>query len=73
MIIRSGITITFSIGSTTPACRKFIERGVKRYAIVVETEIRPVFENFAELDSTEDEIAVEYFTNVDEAQQWIES
>ena len=52
---------------------QIIDQGVERYAIIVETEIKSVFENFIELDDAEDGIVVEYFTSIEEAQRWIES
>ncbi len=52
---------------------QIMEHGVKRYAIIVESEIRSVFENFVELDDAEVGIVVEYFTSIEEAQRWIES
>lgn len=52
---------------------QIIEHGIKRYAIVVETKIRSVFESFDELDDTDDGILVEYFTDPEEAQRWIDS
>ena len=52
---------------------QIIDHGIKRYAIVVENKVKSVFEDFTDVDEAEDGIVVEYFTNPEEAQRWIES
>jgi hypothetical protein len=50
---------------------KIVDNGILRYAIVVENKIQSIYEDFQDEDDVEDDIAVEYFTDMREAEQWI--
>lgn len=50
---------------------KIIDMGILRYAIVVEKKIQSIYEDFQDEDDVEDDIAVEYFTDLQEAERWI--
>jgi hypothetical protein len=52
---------------------KIVDKGILRYAIVVEKKINSIYEDFQDDDDVEDDIAVEYFTDLQEAEQWIAS
>ena len=50
---------------------KIVDHGILRYAIVVEKKIQSIYEDFQDEDDVEDDIAVEYFTDLQEAENWI--
>jgi len=50
---------------------QIVDFGVKRYAILVKEKVKSMFESFHELDDLEDEIRVEYFADLAEAEKWI--
>ena len=50
---------------------KIVDNGILRYAIVVEKKIQSIYEDFQDEDDVEDDIAVEYFTDLQEAEKWI--
>ncbi|HRG79329.1 MAG TPA: hypothetical protein PL167_06945 [Cyclobacteriaceae bacterium] len=52
---------------------KIVDNGILRYAIVVEKKIQSIYEDFQDEDDVEDDIAVEYFTDLIEAERWIAS
>lgn len=52
---------------------KIVDNGILRYAIVVEKKIHSIYEDFQDEDDVEDDIAVEYFTDLQEAEKWIAS
>jgi len=52
---------------------KIVDNGILRYAIVVEKKVQSIYEDFQDEDDVEDDIAVEYFTDLQEAEQWIAS
>lgn len=52
---------------------KIVDQGILRYAIVVEKKIQSIYEDFQDEDDVEDDIAVEYFTDLQEAEKWIAS
>lgn len=52
---------------------KIVDSGILRYAIVVEKKIQSIYEDFQDEDDVEDDIVVEYFTDLQEAERWIAS
>ena len=50
---------------------EIIAFGIVRYAIIVESRIKTTLDDFEDLD--EDGLVVEYFTDPEQAQQWIAS
>jgi hypothetical protein len=52
---------------------KIVDQGILRYAIVVDKKVNSIYEDFQDEDDVEDDIAVEYFTDLQEAEQWISS
>lgn len=52
---------------------KIVDNGILRYAIVVEKKIQSIYEDFQDEDDVEDDITVEYFTDLNEAERWIAS
>ncbi len=50
---------------------EIIDFGIVRYAIIVESRIKTTLDDFEDLD--EDGLVVEYFTDPEQAQQWIAS
>ena len=52
---------------------KVIDFGVLRYAILVNGKIASIYEDFQDEADVEDDLAVEYFTDIEVALQWIKS
>ncbi len=50
---------------------QIVDLGVKRYAIIVEKKVTSMFETFQDVDDFDDDILVEYFSDVREAETWI--
>lgn len=48
---------------------QIIESGIVRYAIIVESKIKTTLDDLEDLD--EDGIVVEYFTDPEQARQWV--
>ena len=52
---------------------QIIDHGILRYAILVKEKVQSIFDDFQEDDDVEDDIVVEYFTNMEEAERWLTS
>lgn len=50
---------------------RIVESGVLYYALLVEKKRASVYDNTTGLDDVDEEIQVEYFTDPEEANQWI--
>jgi len=51
---------------------QIVDFGIKRYAIIVEKRVISMFETFEDTVDMEEDIQVEYFSNTQDAETWIE-